>query len=360
LDSTVPLTADDAVELVGCLAALSRSGLPIAPGLRAAAGDARGGRLPVVLTALAARLESGGSLEDGLSTLGRGLPAHVRRLMIAGARAGRLSGTLDELLAHGRLMDDMGQRLWQALAYPAALLAFLAAWLLFVALWLVPQMEHSVLSENLYELYDATPPPGFSQTEGFDRRIGEFARIGPPLAMAAVGGVLLTLAAARLLGGGAMVSRLLSYVPLVGPARWYRSLVDFSGLLAVFLRQQLPLDESLQLTASAARDPAARAAAADTARGISTGRDLAPCLGEQLFFPPTMVHLVDWGRRHAALADSLETSARMYRDRFELQLRLIRMVLPPMVFVVVAASAILISFGWLNSLASALLLLDFI
>jgi type II secretory pathway component PulF len=350
------LGTEEAVELASYLSALARAGLPMAAGVRALAGDLPAGQLPAALNTLAARLESGHSLESALDALGPGLPAHVRHLMVAGARSGRLAETLDELLAHERTMDDMGRWLWQSVAYPAMLLAFLVVWLLFIALWLIPQMEMSAVLDDIESMqsWNNTPRP---RPPNHSRRLSEFSRVAPPLILSVLGGVVLAVGAARAIGGKAAVSRLVARVPLLGPAWWYRSLVEFSGLLAAFLKQKLPLGEALHLVSLSARDAAVRAAAAKAEVETATGRELARCLADQPLVPPTLVNLVEWGQRHAALADSLDSARQMYRDRFDQQLRLIRVVVPPIIFLLVAGSALFVAYGWLSSITAALKLL---
>jgi type II secretory pathway component PulF len=341
------------MELAGYLSALARAGLPMAPGARAAAREMPAGQLAKALGALAAQLESGQSLDGAVAALGSGLPLHVRELMVAAARSGRLTQSMDELLAHERSMDDMGRWLWQSLAYPATLLAFLLVWLLFIAMWLIPQMDMGSVLKDINGMYSNAPV-----VPGHANRLEEFSRVTPVMIVTAFCGTVLVVGAARAIGGKALVSRMIAHVPLVGPAWWYRSLVEFCGLSSLFLKQQLPLGESLRLVSLAARDAAIRAAAGKAADETAGGRELSQCLAEQPLFPATFVNLVEWGDRHAALADSLASARQMYRERFELQLRLIRIVLPPVIFLIVAGSALFIAYGWLISIGRAVQLLS--
>jgi type II secretory pathway component PulF len=351
------LTPDEAIDLASCLSALARAELPMAAGIRAVARDMRDGNLPGAMHALASRLESGEGLESAVDSLGTGLAPHVRALMIVGARTGRLAETLDELLEHKRTMTDMRRRFWQIMAYPVTLMAFLVLWLLFVSLWLVPQMEMSSILADIDEMNSWSRSK--ITTSGYAGRMSEFARGVPWLLVLLAVGMALLLIAAHALGGRAMVSRLWMRVPLVGTARLYRSLVEYCNLLGLFLGQQLRLDESLRLTSQAAHDAAIRAAAAGSVKAIEAGRSLSWALAESPPFPPTLVSLVEWAERHAALADTLRSAARMYRDRFELQLRLIRLIVPPIVFLFVAGTALFVSYGWFIGSISAIRLLSY-
>ncbi len=355
VDKPLPaLKSSDAVELASYLSELAKAGLPLGGGLRAAAKDLPAGKVPAALEALALRLESGHSLESALDSLGSRLPRHVRELMVVGARSGRLAETLDQVLAHERGMDDLGRRLWQAVVYPATLMTFFVTWLLFATLWLIPQMHVGTMLADADVLAYTNSHPSLPAAS---RRLIEFSRIGPPLILAVIGGTLLIVGIARAAGGAGSVSRLLAHVPLFGPAWWHRSLVEFSGLLAVFLKQQLPLADALRLVSLSARDAAIRAACAKAAGDVAAGRPLSQCLSGKSLFPATLVNLVDWGQRHSALGDALEGARQMYLDRFELQLQLIRLILPPIVFLLVGGSALFVAYGLLGSIGSFVKLL---
>lgn len=338
-EELAPLSTADAVELASYLSQLAKAGLPLGGALRAAAQDAPPGRLPQAMGALAAKLEAGHSLESALESLSSRLPAHVRELVIAGTRSGRLAQTLEGILAHERGMDDMTRQLWQAALYPAVLLGFLIAWLLFTTLWLIPEMHADLLLAD----FTANVPPTA-------RHLIEFARITPPLLLATLCTTLIIVGAARWFGGAGAVSRLFAQVPLLGTAWWYRGLTEFCGLLGVFLEQQLPLGDALRLVSTTARDPAVAAACRKAAAEVAQGRDLSQCLEQDSLFPPTLVHLVRWGEQHSALSDALASARQVFCDRLELQTQLVRMVLPPIAFFLIAGSVLFVVAGMFGAL----------
>ncbi len=240
-----PMSADEASEIASYLAALARSGLPMAAGVRAAARELPRGAVASALGTFAAEIEAGRSIEAALATLGASMPEHLRRLVMAGGQSGQLPETIDAVLAHERLSDDMSRRFWQTIAYPTLLLALLALWILFVGLWLIPQMQVSSLIEDLDEL-NSWSNGGSAATYG--NRLTEFSRIMPVLIVGPVVGCAALVAGILAFGGRALLSRQIVNVPLLGPAWWYRSLTEFCGLVPIFLKQGLPLDEAMRLT----------------------------------------------------------------------------------------------------------------
>jgi type II secretory pathway component PulF len=338
-DEGRPLNSAEAVELAGYLSQLAGSGLPLAVGLSALADDVPTGRLSRTLDDLSKRLSEGVSLSWALESLSSRLPVHLRQLIVAGARSGRLSQTLDRLLVHERSMDDMTRQFWQTVTYPAILMSFLIAWLLFAALWLIPEIHlddwRDIFSDSRQSVLLTDPT----------QRIVEFSRVAPPLIFATLGAAAVLVGAVRLFGGPGRVSRLAAQLPLLGKAWWYRGLTEFSGLLAVFLEQRLPLAEALRLTALAARDPAVAMTCQRAVDQVSAGSQLSQSLKHQSFAPPTLVNLIQWGERHSALADALQTARGMFLDRFELQTQLARLILPPIVFLLIAGSVFFMATG---------------
>jgi len=120
------LSAEESAELSSRLAALAQSGLPLEGGLYALAEEVARPQLARVLRNLAARLERGEKLEAAIAAQGSRLPAHLRGLIVAGVRSGRLPIVLDQFAALARRQQDLLRRVLLALAYPAVLLGIMA------------------------------------------------------------------------------------------------------------------------------------------------------------------------------------------------------------------------------------------
>src|SRR5262249_9134373 len=123
-----------------------------------------------------------------------------------------------------------------------------------------------------------------------------------------------------------------------------QSLVEFSGMLSVLLKREFQLGEALGMVARSATDPAIRAASIGMAAEIERGRDLTQAMAARSLVPRTLVYLVHCGQSHGALAGAFHSAHQMYSDRFDQQLRLTRLVLPPLVFVIVFGTSWLVLF----------------
>src|SRR5262245_20176374 len=89
------LSPRDVEQVVVALAEVSRSEMPLAAGLRAAAQECTSRRVASALRQIATQIEQGYALEAILSEHGRYLPPHVRGLIAAAARSQRLGIALD-------------------------------------------------------------------------------------------------------------------------------------------------------------------------------------------------------------------------------------------------------------------------
>ncbi len=57
------------------------------------------------------------------------------------------------------------------------------------------------------------------------------------------------------------------------------------------------------------------------------------------------------------MKEALQGARQMYLERFELQLGLIRLIVPPVIFLLVAASVLLVAYGWISAVTAAIRML---
>jgi type II secretory pathway component PulF len=342
-EATIILSTADAVELAGYLAELSKTGLPLSGSLQALAQDAASPALRRAIDDLSAQLAAGQPLENAIDALGGRLPEHVRRLLGSAARSGRLSQTLERLLLHERGIADMGRRLRQAIAYPAFLFVLLLVWMFAVSMWVLPQFI-SVLDE--YHDHDVTN----LMTSPAETIMIATVRWLPTTLVILLIAATAALAIVAFAGGGAALSRLFGLIPVVGPCWRNRGVADFSGLLAEFVDQQLPLEEAIRLASTGVHDPALRAAGMQVSRQLAQGSSLSQALRSARVFPDTLQQWCLWGQSHGSLAKSLRAASTLFTERFALRLQLVRAILPAIVFASIGISAVLLAVGVFHTL----------
>jgi type II secretory pathway component PulF len=101
----------------------------------------------------------------------------------------------------------------------------------------------------------------------------------------------------------------------------------------------LPMPDALRLASAASRDPYVTSLCQGAAERVSHGAELASAL-HGFWMPTTLTRLVEWGERTSELPKALEMGREVFAARFTQQTELTRLVLPPIIFVLVAATVL--------------------
>jgi type II secretory pathway component PulF len=299
------LTGAESAELSGQLANLTSAGLPLGSSLAALADEMPNGRLRRAMKELARMLESGVTLSEAVEGQKRRIPAHLRGLVLAGLRAGRLGDVLGEFSGYLNVGADLKRRLWLNLAYPVLSMAIAATLFAFVSVLLVPQFEGIFRDFGI-------PLPG--ATIAVLEIASGVRAILPTLALLMVGLFLLWGAGPILLPPGTMRS-LAARVPIVGRVWRWTSLAEFCHLLGLLVENRLPLSESLRLTGEGVVDSDVTVTCQKMARDVESGRDLAQAMSRCWLFPAELPRLVSWSEQQGSLPEVLHMAGEMFAAR---------------------------------------------
>ena len=287
------------------LANLTGSGLPIGPGLRAAAEEMPRGRLRSAFVSLAASFDRGDSVEEAVAAQGSSLPRHLQGLVLAGTKTGRISQILGRLVEFMNAGEEIRRKLWVSLAYPA--LALFLSLLVFTFLCATLVSPFSDLFKDF-----GVPLPTFTI---FLIRVAEVFEKGFwPVFEAGVFFVGLFLFSRVLLRGPARRS-LLSGVPVVGAVWKNTSLSEFCQLLALMIECRLPLGEAVRLTGEGVGDASIDRACKALGGDVDGGMPLSAAIARQPIFPKGLPRLLDWAEGQQTLAESLQMAGEMYAAR---------------------------------------------
>jgi type II secretory pathway component PulF len=305
----VQLSSQDAVDLSEQIAGLTRAGLPLSSGLRALGEELPAGRLQQVLGAVSDALEKGASLEEALAAPGRGLPAHVRGLVMAGERTGRTGEVLGHFAGYSSIGADVRRQLWLSLAYPLITMAVAGSVLLFVLTFLVGGfnqifrdfgIELPTLTRILIDFSNALKQSGLSLFPG----------------LAFLGAIL---AVTMVLAGPAGRRSLMSRIPLIGPVWRWTSLAEFCHLLGLLIESELPMVEAVSMAGEGVPDRDVRSAAMRINHDLENGDSFPHAVGRQRLFPEGLGGVIAWSEQHQCLAGALHMLAGMFEARARAQ-----------------------------------------
>jgi type II secretory pathway component PulF len=323
LDASRRLSAEEATELAARVAELTKAGLPLGDGLRALAAELPGRRLPGVLEVLANRLDAGEDLAVAMNSIGRHLPPHLRGLVLAGLKSGRLAEALEEYVDLERSQGDLRRRLLSSLLYPLVLLGVLTFIMVFARLYILGAFVRVFMDFNC-----ALP----MLTIWFINSswVATWGMVVLFCLMVAVPAGLVTASRASPLWS------LLYKIPMLGPLLRWSHVAQFARLMGLLTEQDVPLPDALRLTAGGLRDSRLALGCRETAEDVENGWPLAETMARKRQFPASMMPMIEWGQRTPALPEAFRGIAEMFEGRIRSQGSLMESVLlPAMVFLTV-------------------------
>ena len=330
------LSAREASELSRQVAELGRVGLPLPSGLRALAEEVKAGRLRRALEDLAGAVEAGRPLDEAFAALGDRLPAHLRGLILAGVRTGRLGEALERSARHQDLVAELRRGLALSLAYPLALLGGVLVLGLFVARMIVAPMIGMPLIETFTKSGINLP----WATTILIRSSTAITEVGSLITAGAVLGLILVALGAGTLGRGPWGRTLTSGVPLFGPLWRWSALADFARLLALLLEGEVPLPEALGLTGEGLRDRDVEATCRGLRAEVERGRPLSEAIALRRELPSGLARLVGWAETTRALPGALALAGDIYEARARAQARFVAVACNCLVIVAILCGAI--------------------
>jgi type II secretory pathway component PulF len=301
----VQLSGQDAALLSEQVAGLTRMGLPLASGLEALGAELPRGRLKRTLDAMARRLTQGATLDEAIAALGNAVPAHLRGLVLAGQRTGRMGEILGRYAGYARIGVEVRRRLWLSLAYPAVSILFATILLLCVLLVIVSGFE------RIFEDFGINLPliswVLIATSRGLRR---EGIPILQVLAVASAVAALVMTAV-----GPAARRSMLSRLPLLGPVWKWTSLAEFCHLFGLLLESEVPLTEAVPMAGEGVADADLRAALGSLSGDLKRGEPLAAAIGRRSYFPDGLMGIVGWAQEHQSLAEAMHMLGEMFEAR---------------------------------------------
>lgn len=325
------LTPDEAALFAGHVSGLTAAGLPLGPGLRAAAAEMPDGRLRGMLETLATALDSGASFDEIVGAAGDRLPGHLRGLVQVGAKTGRLSEVLGRFVAYLNVGVELRRRLWVGLAYPVLLLVLAFALAAFVCSTIVGSFE------NIFKDFGVKLP---LMTTAL-LNVAHLFR-GSWQTYATLGVVVVVIFAVLSFLSPRTRRSLIGGIPVLGLVARNTALAEFCHLLGLLLESELPLGEAVRLTGEGVNDATLDRACRVMGSDVDAGLELSQAIGRQPLFPKGLARVLRWAEGNQSLAGSLHMAGEMFEARARSQATFVGTVLS-----VMAVISVIVGVGWM-------------
>jgi type II secretory pathway component PulF len=273
---------------------------------------------------MANRLDAGNDLLGVLELLGKRLPGHLRGLMVAGVRSGRLPEVLEEYVDLQQRQSELRRRVAMTLAYPFVLLLAVTAIAAFAELYVVHEFE------KIFKDFGTTLPAMTVWIIEGSRPMMWFLIILVGLSL--VVPILLWLTPVM-----GWIWPALYRLPMIGPLLRWSHLAQFARLMGLLLEQKVSLPDALRVTAAGLRNTNLAQGCCRVADDTEKGRPLDESMAARRQFPASLIPMIQWGQQAPDLPDAFRASAEMFEGRTRSHGTLLEaMLLPIMLFLIVS------------------------
>ncbi len=304
------LSGEEVVDLVHLVSGLTQAGLPLGPGLKALGEEIPSPRLARAFRDLGTQIEQGKPLDEilGDSNHSSRFPSHLRGLVAAGLRTGRLGTILDQFVRFEQTGSELRRNFWLSLTYPLILLVGMVFLFAFVGTVIVRDMS-SIYNDFGIDLPRATI--SVIQTGELMARHQESIY----LLAAVLSATLIFLLTSKFFFGERLSRWFASRIPIIGWVAVWTSLAEFFHLLGLLIESDVPLDEALKLAGGGIRDSDIRITADRLAYEIEQGQTLSQAIGSVRWLPSGLPVLLNWAEGNQSLGETLHLIAGMFESR---------------------------------------------
>jgi type II secretory pathway component PulF len=321
------------------LASITKAGIPLEKGLRELSNDVGSKSMRKLIDDIAGELEAGVSIEKAFEKRQKRFPPLYGRILKAGVETGRLSEMLTSLNRHLELAGRTRRIIFEAMSYPAVILALAAVIITAIFLIIIPQFE-TVLEEMVGGRLPALTLLFF----GVARNLVPFWIVVGVL----VAAILFTLAILSTFPAGRRFKEsVFLQIPVIGRVYHSSVLGRMAEAMAMMVAAGCDMPASLRLSSGATGSEKLIAESEALAGQIEQGANILEAGQFCKMIPRLFLYSIQLGTQRNELQDNLYSLGQMYAEQARCgQARLQAVLLPLMLIVVggVLAMAVLAMF----------------
>jgi len=306
------------------LASITKAGIPLEKGLRELANDVASKSMHNLVDAIADELEAGVSIEEAFEKRQKRFPPLYGRILKAGVETGRLNEMLTSLNRHLEMATQTRRIIFEAMSYPAVILALAAVILTGLFLFVIPQFG-PILSEMTGGTLPALTRLFLNLAENvvpFWIIVGSF--------LAAI--IILFMMLSRSTAGRRFKESIFLNVPVVGRVYHSSILCRMAEAMAIMVASGSDMPASLRLSSGATGSESLILESETLASHIEQGDNILEAGQSCKLIPRLFLYSVQLGAQRNELQDNLYSLGEMYAEQARCgQSRLQAVLLPAMI-----------------------------
>ncbi|MGA1206969.1 MAG: type II secretion system F family protein [Litorivicinaceae bacterium] len=306
--------------LLRTLATLLESGLTLTDSLTVL-GRSQAGEFATLIQPFATALQRGAPLAEAAERAKWPLTQGQRLALDTAERSGRLGEVLQLLADSDERLGQIVQKAWGAARYPMIIGGLSLLIMIGLLLGIVPQFE------ALYGRFQAELPAATQSLLTLSRALNQWG--GQLIALALVTCVASGLVYSRSTSLRFIWHRTMNRLPVIGTVRLQLAGLAFSEGMQLYLAAGLALPEALRYTAVLIENPPIQAQLDALARGIDQGRSDRRDL-DRVLLPDDTIHLWQLGLDAGGLPRYLKMNSRHLESQLDQRLTHLTSLLEPL------------------------------
>jgi len=310
------------------LAAITKAGIPLERGLRELAGDVGSKSMRRLIDDIAGELEAGVSIDEAFEKRQKRFPPLYGRILKAGVETGRLSEMLASLNRHLDLANQTRRIIFEAMGYPAVVLALVAVVMTVIFVFIIPQFGEIL-----------TDMTGEANLPGLTRLFLSMARNVIPFwtfvacFIAAI--VFLFSMSSSFAAGRRLKEALFMRIPVVGRVYHSSVLSRMAEAMAMMVSAGADMPTCLRLGAGSTGSERLILEGDALAGQIEQGANILEAGQFCRMIPRLFLYSIQLGTQRNELQDNLYSLGQMYAEQARFgQARLQAVLLPTMIIAV--------------------------
>jgi type II secretory pathway component PulF len=306
------------------LASITKAGIPLERGLRELGGDISSRSMRRLVDAIADELEAGVSIEQAFEKRQKHFPPLYGKILKAGVETGRLSEMLTSLNRHLEMANQTRRIIFEAMTYPAVILALAAIILTGVFTFIIPQF-----AVILGEMTEGSQLPGITRVFlGMSQNVVPFwTAVGFVIAAIVVLYAMLSASAA----GRRIKETLLLKIAVIGRVYHSSVLSRMAEGMAIMVAAGSDMPVSLRLSSGATGSEKLILESEALAGQIEQGANILEAGQFCRMIPRLFLYSIQLGTQRNELQDNLYSLGQMYTEQARCgQARLQAVLLPVM------------------------------
>ena len=309
------------------LASITKAGVPLERGLRELSRDVASPAMRRLIESVAADLEAGVPIEEAFGKWEKQFPPLYGRILKAGVETGRLSEMLTSLNRHLELAGHTRRIVFEAISYPAVILALGAIIITGVFRFVIPQFK-----PVLQEMVGGKLNPLTS---------GVLALSDHVVAFWLTVGVLIGIAVVALMSfsttpaGRRLRESLFLRVPVIGRLYYNSILSRMAEAMAVLVGAGCDIPEALRLGAVSSGSEKLLLDSEVVAAQVEQGANILEAGRGARMLPRLFLYSIQLGAQRNELQDNLYSLGEMHADQARVGQSQLQIVLLPLLLIVI-------------------------